>query len=134
MIRAAIIFLAAALVGCGAGLTKEEEAALTPEQRIFKLANEVNIAFEPAVAYAQQPKCSDTMIVACHDPEVVKIFLRLREEANAAFKVARANPDTAAISVLSGAVRRILAELQSELLKVKTQGASYGTGNAVTAS
>ena len=134
MIRAAIIFLAAALVGCGAGLTKEEEAALTPEQRIFKLANEVNIAFEPAVAYAQQPKCSDTMIVACHDPKVVKIFLRLREEANAALATARANPDTAAISVASGTIRRILAELQAELLKVKTQGASYGTGNAVTAS
>jgi hypothetical protein len=125
----AILFLAAFLAGCGAGLTAEEEAALTPEQKIFKLANEVNIAFEPAVAYAQQPKCTATMVVACHDPNVVKIFLRLREEANAAFKVARADPDLAAVSVATGVVRRILAELQAELLKAKATGASYDASN-----
>ncbi|NIT36968.1 MAG: hypothetical protein GTN49_10805, partial [candidate division Zixibacteria bacterium] len=105
-----------------------EEAKLTPEQKIFKLANEVNIAFEPAVAYAQQPKCTATVAVACHDPGVVKVFLRLREEANAAFKIARANPDTAAVSALTAVVRRVLAELQAELLKTKT-GAIHDTSN-----
>jgi tartrate dehydratase alpha subunit/fumarate hydratase class I-like protein len=123
----AILFLVAFLVGCGVGLTKEEAAALTPEQKIFKLANEVNIAFTPAVAYAQQEKCTATRVVACHDPGVVKIFLRLREEANAAFKVARADVDLAAVSVLTGVVRRVLAELQAELLK--TKGARYDTSN-----
>ncbi len=123
----AILFLAAFLAGCGVGLTKEEAAALTPEQKIFKLANEVNIAFTPAVAYAQQEKCTATRVVACHDPGVVKIFLRLREEANAAFKVARADPDLAAVSVLTGVIRRVLAELQTELLT--TKGARYDTSN-----
>ena len=123
----AILFLAAFLAGCGVGLTKEEEAALTPEQKIFKLANEANIAFTPAVAYALQPKCTATNVIGCHDPGVVKIFLRLREEANAALKVARADPDLAAVSVLTGVVRRVLAELQAELLK--TKGASYDTSN-----
>lgn len=127
MKRAAVLFVAALLAACNGGLTQEEEAALTPEQRIYKLANEVNIAFEPAVAYAQQPKCTATRAVACHDPGVVRVFLRLREEANAALDTARANPDTAAISVATAAVRRILAELQTELLK--TKGASHDAGD-----
>ncbi len=124
-----VFFAAAFLAGCGVGLTQAEKDALTPEQQIFKLANEVNIAFAPAVAYAQQEKCTDTVVVACHDVEVVKIFLRLREEANAALKTARANPDTAAVSIATGIVRRLLGELQGELLKVKSQGASYDTSN-----
>jgi len=124
-----IFFAAAFLAGCGVGLTQAEKDALTPDQQIFKLANEINIAFEPAVAYAQQEKCTDVVVIACHDVEVVKVFLRLREEANTALKTARANPDTAAISVLTGVVRRVLGELQRELLKAKSQGASYDTSN-----
>ena len=120
-----LLLAVAFLAGCGIGLTQAEKDALTPEQQIFKLANEANIAFAPAVAYALQPKCTDAMAVACHDPKVVKIFLTLREEANAALATARAAPDTAALSVLTGVVRRVLSELQSELLKVKTQGASH---------
>jgi len=122
----AILFMSAFLAGCGVGLTQAEKDAMTPETAIFKLAEEVNIAFAPAVAYAQQPKCTDTLVIACHDANVVKIFLRLREEANAAFKVARADPDTAAISTLTAAVRRILAEVQRELLKAKATEASHG--------
>ena len=129
--RVAIALTALALTACGAGLTKEEAAKLTPEQAIFKLSNEVNIAFEPAVAYAQQPRCTETMVIACHDPKVVAIFLRLREEANSAFKLARANPDTAAVATLTAAVRRILAELQAEILKTKTQGASHDAANSI---
>lgn len=120
-----ILFALVFLTGCGIGLTQAEKDALTPEQQIFKLANEANIAFAPAVAYALQPKCTDAIAVACHDPKVVKIFLTLREEANAALATARTAPDTAALSVLTGVVRRVLSELQSELLKVKTQGARY---------
>jgi len=127
-----ILFAAAFLAGCGVGLTQAEKDALTPEQAIFKLANEANIAFEPAVAYAQQEKCTDVVVVACHDPKIVAIFLRLREEANAALKTARANPDTAAVSVLTGAIRRVLAELQRELLKVKSEGASHDRRHTVT--
>ena len=130
MARAIVIFLAALLAGCGAGLTKEEEAKLTPEQKIFKLASEVNIAFEPAVAYAQQPKCTETLAVACHDPGAVKIMLRLREEANAAFSVARGNPDAAAVATLTAVVRRVLAELQAELLKTKS-GARHDTSDSL---
>ena len=124
-----VLFAAAFLAGCGIGLTQAEKDALTPEQSIFKLANEINIAFAPAVAYAQQEKCTDAIVVACHDPKVVAVFLRLREEANAALKTARANPDTAAITLLTGVTRRLLGELQRELLKVKTQGASYDASN-----
>lgn len=124
-----VFFAAAFLAGCGVGLTQAEKDALTPDQQIFKLANEINIAFEPAVIYAQQEKCTDVVVVACHDVGVVKIFLRLREEANAALKTARANPDTAAISVLTGITRRLLGELQRELLKVKSQGARYDASN-----
>jgi hypothetical protein len=126
-----ILFVVVFLAGCGVGLTQAEKDALTPEQQIFKLANEANIAFTPAVAYALQPKCTDAIAVACHDPKVVKIFLTLREEANAALATARAAPDTAALSVLTGVVRRVLSELQSELLKVKTQGASHDRRNIV---
>lgn len=117
--KGAILFLVAFVAGCGVGLTKEEAAALTPEQTIFKLANEVNIAFAPAVAYAQQEKCTATRVIACHDPGVVKVFLRLREEANAAFTLARVDTDLAAVNVLTGVIRRVLAELQTELLKTK---------------
>ena len=126
-----LLLAVAFLAGCGIGLTQAEKDALTPEQQIFKLANEANIAFAPAVAYALQPKCTDALAVACHDPNVVKIFLTLREEANAALATARAAPDTAAVSILTGIVRRVLAELQSELLKVKTQGASHERRNIV---
>jgi hypothetical protein len=126
------ILLGLLLTGCGLGLTKEEAAKLTPEQQIFKLANEVNIAFEPAVAYAMQPKCSATVVVACHDPKVVKVLLQLREEATAALKIARAQPDTAAAATLASAVRRILGLLQAELLK--TQGVSHGPAGILTFS
>lgn len=122
------VFIALAFItGCGIGLTQAEKDALTPELAIFKLADEVNIAFMPAVAYAQQPLCKEGEAIRCHDKNVVKIFLDLREEANAALKTARINPDTATVSVLTGIVRRLLGELQSELLKVKTQGARHDT-------
>jgi len=124
-----VFFAVAFLTGCGIGLTQAEKDALTPEQQIFKLANEINIAFAPAVAYAQQPLCKEGEAIRCHDKKVVKIFLDLREEANAALKTARANPDTAAISVLTGITRRLLGELQGELLKVKSQGARYDSSN-----
>ena len=130
----AVVLLGALISACAGGLTKEETAALTPEQKIFKLANEVNIAFEPAVAYAVQPKCTATVVVACHDARVVKVLLRLREEATAALTVARGQPDAAGAAVLATAVRRILAALQRELLKSKTQGASYGTAGVSTFS
>lgn len=122
-----IVLLTALIGACGGGLTKEEAAALTPEQKIFKLANELNIAFEPAVAYALQPKCTATVVVACHHTGVVKIMLGLREEATAAIKVARGTPDAAGAALLATAVRRILAALQAELLKTQTQGAENGT-------
>jgi len=124
------VFVAAAfLAGCGIGLTQAEKESLTPAQSIFKLAGEVNIAFEPAVAYASQPKCTPTNVLRCHDPEVVKVLLQLREQANVAFAIARGNPDAAAIAVLANAIRLVLAELQTELLKTKTQGASYDRRN-----
>lgn len=127
-----MILLGALISACGGGLTKEEAAALTPEQKIFKLANEINIAFEPAVAYALQPKCTATVVVACHHAGAVKIMLRLREEATAAISVARGTPDAAAAAVLATAARRILAALQAELLKTQTQGAGYGTAGIFT--
>lgn len=126
-----LFFVVALLAGCAIGLTKEEAAALTPGQTIFKLANEVNLAFDPAVKYAQQPKCTATRAIECHDPGVVKIMLQLREQANAAFKVARADPDLAAVSVLSGVLRRVLAELQAELLKTQLKGARYDERNSL---
>ena len=127
----ALLLLVVFVAGCGIGLTQAEKDALTPAQSIFKVASEINIAFEPAVAYALQEKCTDVVVVACHDPNVVKIMLRLREEANAALKIARGNPDAAALSVLTGVARRVLAELQRELLKVKTQGASHDRRNII---
>lgn len=127
-----VILLGIVLAACNGGLTKEESAALTPEQKIFKLANEINIAFEPAVAYALQEKCTATVVVACHDPGAVKIMLRLREEATAAINVARGTPDAAAAAVLATAARRILAALQAELLKTQTQGARHGTTSIFT--
>ena len=127
-----VILLGALISACGGGLTKEEAAALTPEQKIFKLSNEVNIAFEPAVAYAMQPRCTATVVVACHDAKIVRVMLQLREEATIALAAARAQPDAAGAAVLATAVRRILAELQAQLLKTQTQGAGYGTAGIST--
>lgn len=124
------VILVSLIIGaCGGGLTKEEAAALTPEQKIFKLANEINIAFEPAVAYALQEKCTATVVVACHHAGAVKVMLRLRQEATAAINVARGTPDAAGAAVLATAARRILAALQAELLKTQTQGAENGTAD-----
>lgn len=127
-----VILLGVLISACGGGLTKEEAAALTPEQKIFKLSNEINIAFEPAVAYAMQPRCTATVVVACHDAKIVRVMLQLREEATTALLAARAQPDAAGAAVLATAVRRILAALQAQLLKTQTQGAGYGTAGIFT--
>lgn len=46
-------------------------ADLTPQQRVFALKSEFDLLLDQVVDYAEQPPCTATIVVACHDPSVV---------------------------------------------------------------
>ena len=110
------VLLATGFAGCSAGLTPEERARMTPEQQIYEIQVVYNGALETAVAYASQPRCTESLIVGCYDTAVVALLARSSVEINAALEAARNAGDAAAQVAAATLVRRLLAEFQAQLL------------------
>lgn len=124
--RIAALILASLLTGCaGWGLTPEEAAKLTPQQRFFKLQGEIIAAFEPAVVYAKRPPCSTQRKVGCHNPDVVAALLQLKTEVDWALDEAKTivfgdytgDEKLDAVLVASAVAARVIARLNFELVR-----------------
>lgn len=67
------------MVGCSSlGI-----AVKTPRQAYYVARAELNANLDGVLAYAQQPKCSATVVIACHDPAVVSAALDAALKADA---------------------------------------------------
>jgi len=127
---AALMLMTVALTGCPAapvheGLTDEQLAALTPDQRVFVLEADYLVNKSDFVRYAEQPACVAPNVAGCHDPKVVKEVRRLDREIQVAFKAARVatGEDLAAQAAL---IRTLTNRFYAELVK-------YGIAKAVGA-
>ena len=118
-----VLVLAAALaIGLAAcSWWPSAQPDLTPEGRVFALQGEFNILLDQLNAYAAQPFCTDTVVVACADAGIVVRFPELAGKAVAALNAAEAavrlgGADSAA---LASAARVALAELSRTLLEAR---------------
>ncbi len=122
MKRAALTLPILFLVGCGyfsnTFLTEQEQAALTPAARLFQLQGEMNIALTQINVYSSQPFCSDTLILACADRQVVIQAARIATEANGAVRGAQAAVRAGAVdsALLASGARVAVARLGQYLL------------------
>ena len=53
---------------------------LTPQQRVFAIKSEYDIALGQVVEYAELPRCTAAIVVACSDQEVVEKALDFAED------------------------------------------------------
>lgn len=73
------------LGGCQSnGPLPSMEAELTPAQRVYAMQSELDGLLEQVEMYADQPECSETVVVACYDPDVVETLTEAGEEADTA--------------------------------------------------
>ena len=66
-----LLLLAAVVMGCGAGLTSEQRANLTPSARVYEIKLDYANSQQVALKYLRQPTCSETRLTACKSPDVV---------------------------------------------------------------
>ena len=112
---ALILFVVA---GCETNsLTEQESAVLGPEHEVFKLRGQLNVALKQVNTYARQPRCSEVIVVACSDQEVVDKALEIAEGTDQALAAAeitvRQGLDVGANAAV---VRSLLAQLTNYLI------------------
>lgn len=132
-ILAALLFGFALIVGgCGnmgstAGLSDAEKAQLTPTMRVYAAKADFDTLLDKIVAYAEQPQCSETVVVACSDPKVVETANRLAMDVDKALDEAEtvARSGTGDVDSSIGAARQALGTLSAYLVsKQITKGAT----------
>lgn len=96
-------------------------ADLSPQQRVFALKSEFNLLLDEVVDYANQPPCTATMVVACHDPVVVAQAGNLAFEADGvldqAEAVVRAGGSAEDAASLAQLARAAIAQLSAYLIQ-----------------
>jgi len=104
------------------GLTEAEQAALTPQQQLFVAEADYLINKADFAAYVEQPRCAPpNLIVACHDPKVVKELRALDFQVREAFRVARvATGDDQAVK--ADVARALLARFAARIAAVTLTG------------
>ncbi len=70
------------VVGCGAGLTVEQRAKLTPQARMYEVADHYALAQVAVLRYLRQDTCSATVVVGCKDLAMVNILADADQHAN----------------------------------------------------
>jgi hypothetical protein len=124
------VTLVVALVALAASCTPKLQSLredLTPAQRVYAARGELNIALRQAVAYGAQPECSQTVVVGCHDPGVLKAVLEAGGQADDAISdaetiVAAPGSDDAALLYLNTA-RAALGRISDLLAQPEEAGA-----------
>jgi hypothetical protein len=114
----AICLLLFVVTACAtSNLTDAEKEALKPVHDVYKLRGEFNIVLRQINAYARQPACTEVVVVACSDKDVVVEALRLSEGVDDALDAAevavRRGLDTGANATVA---RSLLRQLSSYLV------------------
>lgn len=78
--------------------------AETPQQRLYAVQGEFNIALKAAAAYTSQPACTAAVVIGCHKPGVKAGILAGAEEAKGAIDAAKAG-----VSAVGGGSKVALA-------------------------
>lgn len=119
LVPALFLFVAACAglpFGIGSGLTAEEEAALTANDKLYALVEEADGVLTQVEKYVSQPRCLAGQSVACSDVKVVAVLrdaVAPVDEALDALEAARAagtDPlaNAATLRVALGALERRL--------------------------
>lgn len=83
-----IVMTLAACTGAMHGLTKEEQASLTPMAKYYQLKDHYLKILEQANSYAQRPFCTDVLVIGCSDPEIVIKIAEAAEDADRYYELA----------------------------------------------
>ena len=113
---ALVVVLVLAMAGCPSNIDPATRAAMTPAHQLYEIQVTYNAALAGALVYAEQARCTELLIIGCHDAQVVAELARLDTAIGTALHVARLAVDGDAQADAVGVVRRLLAEFQSELL------------------
>lgn len=114
---AGFVLVAVLLVGCfNTAIDPDTRAAMKPAHYLYEIQVTYNAALAASIKYAEQDRCTELLVVSCHDPSVVAALARLDTQIRAAFTVARLATTGDAQADAVAAVRKLLAEFQSELL------------------
>src|SRR5690554_2085621 len=111
-----IVLLAAAAI-----LAACAHRDLTPQQQVYELQRELDVALEEVEAYAAQPPCNPDLgiVVACHHPDALAAAVRAGEEADTALDQAEAvvRAGGTDVSVYLNLARAALLRISAELAK-----------------
>jgi len=129
-----------AVVGCAAGgLTPEQRAALTPQARMYEIADHYALAQAATLRYLRQPTCTETLVVGCKDLAMVNLLADADQHANTLITTGVAavrastvacDANTASVACSDGlalaatasrAARTALAALSSKIVQAQAQ-------------
>lgn len=113
---ALVVVLVAAMSACPSNIDPATRAAMTPAHTLYEIQVTYNAALAGALVYAEQERCTELVVIACHDPSVVAALAGLDTKITAALSVARLAAGGDAQADAIGVVRKLLAQFQSELL------------------
>jgi len=115
-LTAGIVLLLVLLVACVNNIDPDTRAAMTPAHTLYEIQVTYNAALAAALVYAEQDRCTEQRVIACHDVKVVAALAALDLKVGQAIQVARLAAGDDAQAAAIGTVRKLLAEFQSELL------------------
>ena len=122
MSLAFLVLAACSVTPVRSGLTETEQASLTPEQQLFVAEADYLVNKADFVAYAEQPRCTETLVVGCHDPAVVAEIRGLDKQVREAFSIARVAAGTAEFSVKAEFARSLLARFAAQVAVLTLKG------------
>jgi len=71
-----------AVVGCAGGLTTEQRANLTPQARMYEIADHYALTQAAVLRYLRQDTCTATLVVGCKELAVVNLLADADQHAN----------------------------------------------------
>ena len=78
-----VVFLVA-MWSCASTIDQETRAAMTPAHTLYEIQATYNAALAGALVYAEQDRCTELVVVACHDAQVVAELAALDTKITAA--------------------------------------------------
>ncbi len=125
------------VVGCAGGLTTEQRDKLTPQARMYEIADHYALAQAAVLRYLRQDTCTATLVVGCKELSVVNVLADADQHANTVITTAVAavrasttacEADTASVACTNGlalaatasrAARVALAALSTQIVQAQ---------------